>query len=457
MMHKIIAPSRLLYILLVFFFLSCNATEGQTPYPSEWQPKEKTELKAQKISIAFVGDLMCHSPQFKYAQKADGTYDFEPVYEPIKEFLSSADFAVGNLETILAGKSTNYSGYPQFNTPNSYADALKAVGFDLIVTANNHSYDQGEAGLVRTLDELHKRKIPTEGTYRNQVARDSVHVYTRNGIRFAILAYTQFSNIPVPSEKRYWLNHIDTILIKQDIQKARKLGAEIVILHVHWGSEYKQEPTAYQVDMGNQLMGLGPDIIIGGHPHALQPVKRFKTAEGASLDSGLIAYSLGNFYSNQQWRYSDAGVILKLNIEKKGDKIRLLQSEALPTWVFKGSIGSERAYRILPSGLSAQDKLPYWLYKDYEQHKTYLQPIHWQKMAQAHTDSEYTLQRYDSPALRIVAWKSPPRILQFNDLAWKAYPWRYQLPIVATPLLQEHFEYDPFDYKAIKRYLKKNK
>ncbi|WP_291728662.1 CapA family protein, partial [Bernardetia sp.] len=153
------------------------------------------------ITFAFTGDLMCHGSQYKAVFEGNDTYNFIPVFEGVKPFLSAADVMVGNLETVLAGKGKNYKSYPQFNTPNAYADALKDAGFDVIVTVNNHTYDQGKDGVLRTLDELDKRNFEAVlGSYRNEEElKNKIKVFEKNDIKYSILAYTQFSNITLRS------------------------------------------------------------------------------------------------------------------------------------------------------------------------------------------------------------------------------------------------------------------
>ncbi len=304
------------------------------------------------ITISVVGDLMCHSPQFEYAKKGIDSFDFGPVYRNVKKYLESSDFTFGNLETVTAGKeSGGYSGYPFFNTPASYITALKDVGFDLLVTANNHSLDRSEKGILKTISEINSRNLKYVGTYKSQRDRDSIRIFNLKGIKIAILAYSYGTNgNPIPKGKNYLINLIDFELIRRDIQSAKASGTELVLVHFHFGEEYQREPVQFQKEVVNKTIELGTDIIIGGHPHVLQPVNFFKT-NNAKLDSGFVAYSMGNFFSNQQDRYKDAGMILTLKIKRDylKNKFEISEVNYLPTWVFKGktSIGNE--YVIMPS------------------------------------------------------------------------------------------------------------
>ncbi len=189
------------------------------------------------------------------------------------------------------------------------------------------------------------------GTYTSQRDRDSIRIFDVKGIKIAVLAYSYGTNgNPIPKGKNYLINLIDYELIGKDIQSAKANGAELVLVHFHFGEEYKREPVQFQIDVVNKTIELGADIIIGGHPHVLQPVNFYKT-NNAKLDSGFVAYSMGNFFSNQRDRYKDAGMILTINIRKDfvNNKIEISEVKYLPTWVFKGNTTKGKEYLIMPS------------------------------------------------------------------------------------------------------------
>lgn len=304
------------------------------------------------ISISVVGDLMCHAPQFEYARVGKDSFDFNPVYRNVKKYLELSDFTFGNLETVTAGKeSGGYTGYPFFNTPDSYLTALKNVGFDLLVTGNNHSLDRSEKGILKTINEINKRNLKYVGTYTSKRDRDSIRIFDVKGIKIAVLAYSYGTNgNPIPKGKNYLINLIDYDLIEKDIQSAKTNGAELVLVHFHFGEEYKREPVQFQKDVVNKTIELGADIIIGGHPHVLQPVNFYKN-NNAKLDSGFVAYSMGNFFSNQQDRYKYSGLILTINIKKDFslNRFDITEVKYLPTWVFKGNTTKGKEFVIMPS------------------------------------------------------------------------------------------------------------
>ena len=382
----------------------------------------KDSVVTARISV--VGDLMCHSVQYNYAKVDKDSFDFNPVYREVKKYFGESDFVFGNLETVTAGKSEGYSGYPFFNTPDNYITALYNAGFHLITTSNNHSLDKGEAGLLRTIEQLKRNHLLYNGTFTSKEDRDLVRVIDIKGIKIVFLAYTYGTNgIPVPKEKSYLINLIDFDLIKSDIEKARKLGADVVLVHYHFGEEYKREPVAYQREVVLKTISFGADIIIGGHPHVLEPVQFFKTNDGR-LDTGFVAYSLGNFFSNQRWRYSDAGAILNIEITRnfRSTAIYISNISYIPTWVYKGTTDRGNEYVVLP------------LFPNYKSSiDKYLTSSDLTNMLQAFDDTNETLKKYSS---EINLYREKPlliadieprgfevfRFSRFNELKEITYP-----------------------------------
>ncbi|MHB1687784.1 MAG: CapA family protein [Ignavibacteriaceae bacterium] len=374
-----------LFIFIFLFSLLINSVNGKAFY------KEKKSADSLVIiSISAVGDLMCHSVQFDYARVSADSFNFNPAFDSIKKYINSSDFVFGNLETVTAGKKSGYSGYPFFNTPDEFISAIKYAGFKLISTANNHALDRGEKGVLRTIEQLNKNNLNYNGTFISQSDRDSIRIFDIKGIKIAFLAYTYGTNgNKIPSGKSYLINIIDTNLIHQDIVRARHEGADIILLHFHFGVEYKRLPTKYQQEIVSVSIRAGADIIIGGHPHVIEPVNYFKTND-VKMDTGFVAYSLGNFISNQRWRYSDAGVILTLIITKNisNNSIRISKVEYLPTWVFKGKTPSGNEYQILPAQIAFGCQIP-----------KYLTSSDLMKMRQAFQDTKNILSTYSGNIL----------------------------------------------------------
>jgi poly-gamma-glutamate synthesis protein (capsule biosynthesis protein) len=333
-------------------------------------PIEKIERKVddadsvRTATISFVGDLMCHSPQMDYARTGKDSFDFKPAFREVRKFLSVSDLTIGNLETTIAGKENHYSGYPLFNSPDEYLDALKDAGFDILLTANNHSIDRGKRGLVRTIEKIHNLGMNSIGSYKSQHDRDSIRIFDVKGIKIALLAYTYGLNGNYISKKeKYLVNVIDTNIIKIDIGNAREKKADVVLVYLHFGEEYQRKPNSYQNEIVKCVINYGADIIIGSHPHVIQPLEFFYSTKN-KVGKGLVAYSLGNFISNQRWRYSDSGAILNISLSQNGStgEVTISNVSVLPTWVFKGKVENKNEFVILPSDTLAS-KLPNYLTK----------------------------------------------------------------------------------------------
>jgi len=312
------------------------------------------------ISFSVVGDLMCHSTQFNYARQDDSTFNFKPVFREIKKYFDNSDIVIGNLETVVVGDELEYTGYPVFNTPEDYLKGLKYAGFDILVTGNNHAYDHRKKGVLNTIYYVQKNDMINSGTYSSQEKRDSIQLFEQSGLKFSLLSYTYSVNLyRVPKEKSFLVNRIDPELIKSDIQKAKAQNSELVIVYFHFGSEYSRSESKYQKDIVEKTINYGADIIIGAHTHTLQPVEIFKT-NNANIDSGFVAYSLGNFVSNQRWRYSDGSAILNFSVTKDliTDEVKIDEIRYLPIWVFKGVSNWGLEYLILPSDIAISNTYP---------------------------------------------------------------------------------------------------
>lgn len=322
-----------------------------SPTQKQFSIDKKIEIDSvATLRIAVVGDLMCHSPQFNYAKVSKDSFDFNPVYRYIKQSLENADFTFGNLETVIGEKGSIYLGYPRFKSPKDYVTALANNGFDFLCFANNHTLDQSERGVLNTIQALNEKNIGYTGAFTSQSDRDSIRILNLKGINIALLAYSYGTNGSViPKGKDYLINLIDYNLIEKDIRSAKQSGAEIVLVNFHFGIEYQRFPSDYQKEVVEKTIEYGADLITASHPHVIQPIEFYKT-NSATLDSAVVAYSLGNFISNQRKRYTDAGVILYLNLEKNLNtkRIVLKSVQYLPNWVFKGKTDFGNEFIILP-------------------------------------------------------------------------------------------------------------
>lgn len=329
-----------------------NSDESNQEQPIDEEPKPYTT----KATLIAVGDIMTHMPQISGAyDKATDTYVFDSYFTEIKHYLEG-DWVIGNLETPLAGKEAGYSGYPQFNAPSSLADALKHAGFNILTTANNHALDRREPGLLRTLDVLRERELIAVGTHASQEEADDITIVTKNDIAMAILSYTYGTNgIPIPEDKPYLVNLIDEEHIAEQIRKAREKGAELVTVALHMEGEYHRMPNERQKQLTQAVIEAGADIILGSHPHVVQPYEIVETIDENGIPKqAVIIYSLGNFISNQgpprTAKYTDVGVVFNIEIMKHfpEETIEIGIVQATSTWVHRYSEAGKNQYRILP-------------------------------------------------------------------------------------------------------------
>jgi poly-gamma-glutamate synthesis protein (capsule biosynthesis protein) len=302
------------------------------------------------VTLAFVGDLMGHIPLLNHAKNDSGRYNFEKYFEFIEKHLSSADFAMGNLETPIGDSNDTYTGYPRFRSPQEYLLALKNSGFDLLFLANNHILDYGEKGILKTIKHLKNLKLHYTGAFENYKDFDSVRIIKIKNTQFTFIVVTYGINgNQLPDGKTYLVNLINFDSIKSQINKAKEFGAEIVIVNLHAGSEYSSNPNKFQTMVIDSLLSFGADIIVGNHPHVLQPLV-IKKNNFSNLGVSIIAYSLGNFLSNQRKLSTATGIILSVVFQKDETKnqIKLKKLIVLPTYVYKGILNSKIDCRILP-------------------------------------------------------------------------------------------------------------
>lgn len=266
----------------------------------------------EEAELLFVGDAMMHQSQIDAARQPDGTYDYDSCFDSVRPWISSADYAVVNLETPLGGAP--YSGYPMFCAPDSYAEALRDAGFDLALTANNHCLDRRDRGVRRTIAVLDSLGIPHIGAYAEPSLRDSLalHIADVNGFRIGFLNYTYGTN-GISHGPGVAVDPIDIDLIRSDIDRARSKGAEIVAVCLHWGVEYRLLPEKSQRLTARLIHDAGADMVIGSHPHVIQPAEM---ATDSASRRHLTAYSLGNFISGMRTTDTRGGGALTVRLRR---------------------------------------------------------------------------------------------------------------------------------------------
>jgi poly-gamma-glutamate synthesis protein (capsule biosynthesis protein) len=296
------------------------------------------------ITLIFAGDVMQHSTQFKGALRNDGVYDFEPCFRLIKDEISAADLAIANLETPLAGKP--YSGYPAFSGPDEIAIDLKKIGFDVLVTANNHSCDKGAKGAERTVKMLDSFDIAHTGMFRSKQERAERYplIVEVKNFKIAVLNYTY--SINGMSAGTMLVNMIDSAQIIEDIEAAQLSSPNIIIAFMHWGNEYERYPNNEQKRLTDMLFRNGVNLVIGAHPHVIQPMEKRYSANGRC--DKLVAYSLGNLVSNQPFPNTDGGAILKVSMFKDDAGVGITCAKYNLIWVYKPKENGKTRHYILP-------------------------------------------------------------------------------------------------------------
>lgn len=298
-------------ILLVISLLHTGCSQS-----SDSQDKEVNENS--KVTFLAVGDNLMHEKLIEEAHTND-SYSFLPYYQNVSSYIQNADISFINQETILGGKDKGYSGYPLFNTPDEMAKDLYEVGFDVVNGATNHAYDQGLDGIHHSIQVFSQYPdMHYIGLYQSQEERDAITVIEKQGIRIAFLSYNQVMNYQ-DTPPSYTYNPFDKELMKNDVKKAKELS-DIVIVSCHWGVEYDSHPQPFQKKYAQYLADLGVDVIIGTHPHSLQPVEWINGQNGHKT---LVAYSLGNFLSGSVDEDAQLGGMLSCDFIKKGDQITI--------------------------------------------------------------------------------------------------------------------------------------
>ena len=300
------------------------------------------------LTLMFIGDVMSHGPQVEAARMEDGTYDYAPCYRFLAPYIASADICIANMEVPLAGSP--YTGYPQFSCPDNMMSQLFEAGVDVFLTANNHTCDKGAKGIRRTIHVMDSLGIPHTGTWLDSTDyfQRNPLIIDKNGFRIAVLNYTYGTNgIPVP--KPFMVNMLDSVNIFNDIATARATDADYIIVMPHWGIEYERKQNKKQEIYANYMYECGADMVIGGHPHVVQPITLDNKNE-YGVAQRVTAYSLGNFVSNQRKRYTDGGIIVKCQLVRDTNGvIQITDYEYLPYWVYKGTCQGKYQYHILPA------------------------------------------------------------------------------------------------------------
>ncbi len=335
----------ILTLLIILSGLYLFKKEPQSDLKQE-KTEEVQKVKTSKLSLVMVGDALLHSSLYNDGYQ-NGVYDFKKQLEYIKPIIQNYDLAFYNQESILGGTSLGLSDYPTFNSPHEFGDAMIDAGFNMVSLANNHTLDKGEKAVISSCEYWKEKDVLTSGSYSSFEEANEIRIKEKNGIKYTLLAYTYGTNgIPVPSGKQYLVNLYSDEKVKEDIEKVRD-KVDLLIVSMHWGTEYQTEPTEEQKRQANYLSSLGVDIIIGTHPHVIQPI--------TYIGDTLVIYSLGNFISAQSTN-NDYNTMVELMSsidvikEEQGGKVNIkldnLQNELLYNYYQKGSRWTN--FKVIP-------------------------------------------------------------------------------------------------------------
>ena len=362
------------------------------PVPEQTQAAQETEAptettvpEPEKViataTISAQGDLLMHKPLFddrSVIRQKDGSYDFSYIFKYLTDVTSGYDYAIANLETTFGGDNFPYQGNPSFNCPDPFLDSVVDAGYDMLLTANNHSNDTLQAGILRTLEQVRGAGLGTIGTRLNE-DEPRYSIVDVNGIKIGMLCYTYSSglsdkgiprlngNSPMENEQliNWFYNRNPQKMydeVKEILLRMEEDGAEINMMFIHWGNEYELTENNFQNQQAQALCDLGIDVIVGGHPHVVQPVEVLTSTTDPEHNT-ICIYSMGNAVSNQRHgnipacptAHTEDGILFEITFEKYSDgRVYIQSADILPTWVNLHRDNGGNEYNIIP--LFAEEK-----------------------------------------------------------------------------------------------------
>lgn len=307
---------------------------------------KSSNASGQTFTLSMVGDVLLHAPVSASGRKRNGSYNYDELFRHIKKDIKASDTALINQEVILAGEKFGITGYPTFNGRFQVGDAIEKAGFEVVLHATNHSMDKGKKGLLSCLNhwEKHHPRMKITGMYKSRKKASQITYVKKKGIRIAILNYTYGTNgLPLPADMPYAVNLLSRSKVKADVKKAKK-KADFVVVCPHWGTEYQTKPDSYQKTWCRYFLKLGVDLVIGTHPHVIQPVKWMKDKRGHKM---LVYYSLGNYVNASSNRYAGVfrqfcGGMARVKLQKNAQgKVFIKEAKMIPLithWIRGGKI-----------------------------------------------------------------------------------------------------------------------
>lgn len=311
---------------------------------SESQTEEEAEKQAQEdesITIGAAGDVLLHGRVYKRMEE-DGEYDFTPALQAVTPMLEEPDYTIVNQESIPGGEELGLSAYPSFNSPYAIVDDLQDAGVDMLSGANNHTLDRGMDAVNNAITHYEQTGMDYVGVYKNEKDAERQRIIDVKDVDMGVLSYTYGLNgIEVPEGDEYVVQEIDKQQIQEDIEAIRE-KSDVVVVNMHWGKEYERLPNEEQKELAQFLADQEVDVVIGHHPHVLQPMEWVEGEEGNEM---LVYYSLGNFYSGQDFEYTDTGGIATFEVKKDGEQTNITEPNIDLTQVVPGP---EDQYTVKP-------------------------------------------------------------------------------------------------------------
>lgn len=279
------------------------------------------ENNTRKVTVGATGDILLHDRLYNKAKTKNGGYDFTEMLAEAKPLLKEEHLIIANQESIMGGAGLGISSFPHFNSPIEIGYTLKELNVDIANMANNHVMDKGEEGIINAIENWEKVGMPYIGAYKSEEDKNTLRIFHRNGLKICFLAYTKsMGTVKRPKSKEYLAGSFGDLGVKwirRLIARIKNRGiADVVVLSMHFGKEYQMLPTSYQLETSNSLSDTGADVIIGHHPHVLQPPAYITNSKGQET---FTAYSLGNFFSGQNGIYRQIGAYMTIDIEKENN------------------------------------------------------------------------------------------------------------------------------------------
>lgn len=339
----------LLIIVLAFIFrdklrIETNNKEEETKEELKVPEKEPTVLESE-LSLIMVGDCLIHGAIYDDAKTSDGSYNFDKMFDLVKPIIEKYDLAFYNQESILGGTKLGLSSYPRFNSPQEVGDTFVNMGFNLVALANNHTLDKGKTGIKSSLSYWKSKDgIMTAGSYASEEERITSNIMEKNGITYALLSYTTTTNgLTRPTDEPYLITTYDKDTVKEDVERLRD-KVDLLLVSMHWGEEYTHTPNSNQKEIAEYLASLDVDIVIGHHPHVVQPID--------FIDDTMVIYSLGNFIASQYGINKLTGLMASVTVKKKTvdgiSTITLENPKAELVYTYSKITSYRHSYRLYP-------------------------------------------------------------------------------------------------------------